>query len=124
MPFRWRACGGAPSRFDVNRCDIDSSRKKKSGAKITATSMDARMPPITPVPIARRLFAPAPVAMASGTQPKPKASEVMTIARRRDLAAANAASRAGIPSRTCSMATSQMRMAFFADRPTSVTRPT
>ena len=36
-----------------------SSSQKNSGAKITATIIDARMPPITPVPIARRLLAPA-----------------------------------------------------------------
>ena len=72
---------------------------------------------MTPVPIARRLLAPAPVAIASGTQPKPNASDVITIARRRVFAAASAASRADMPSRTCSIATSQMRIAFLADRP-------
>ena len=35
-----------------------SSSQKNSGAKKIATAVEARMPPITPVPIARRLFAP------------------------------------------------------------------
>ena len=82
------------------------------------------MPPITPVPIARRLFAPGPVAMASGTQPRMKANEVITIARSRRPAASIAASRGAMPWRTRSMANSQIRIAFFAARPTSVTRPT
>jgi multidrug efflux pump len=76
------------------------------------------------VPIARRLLAPGPEAIASGTQPRPKASEVMTMARIRARAASSAASSTDIPARTCSIATSQIRMAFFADSPTSVTRPT
>ena len=103
---------------------MDSSIQKKSGAKKIATRVEASMPPITPVPIARRLFAPGPDAMASGTQPRPKASEVMTIARIRARAASSAASRTAMPWRTCSIATSQIRIAFFADSPTSVTSPT
>ncbi len=55
------------------------------------------MPPMTPVPMARRLLAPAPVAMASGTQPRMKASEVMTIGRSRSRAASMAASAAVMP---------------------------
>jgi len=82
------------------------------------------MPPITPVPIARRLLAPGPVAIASGTQPSPNASEVITIARSRSPAASIAASRGAMPARTRSMANSQIRIAFFADRPTRVTSPT
>ena len=102
----------------------DSSIQKNSGAKNTATTVEATMPPITPVPMARRLFAPGPVAIASGTQPRPNASEVITIARMRARAASSAASSTPMPWRTCSIATSQIRIAFFADRPTSVTRPT
>ncbi len=82
------------------------------------------MPPITPVPMARRLLAPGPVAMASGTQPRMNANEVMTMARMRKPAASMAASRAGMPWCTRSMANSQIRIAFFAARPTSVTSPT
>ena len=82
------------------------------------------MPPMTPVPIARRLLAPGPEAIARGTQPRPKASDVITMARIRARAASSAASTTDIPARTCSIATSQIRMAFFADSPTSVTRPT
>ncbi len=101
-----------------------SSIQKKSGAKKIPMTVEATMPPMTPVPMARRLFAPGPVAMASGTQPRPNASEVITIARSRSPAASIAASRAFMPAWTRSIANSQMRIAFFADRPTSVTRPT
>ena len=55
------------------------------------------MPPMTPVPMARRLLAPAPVAMAMGTQPRMKAREVMTMGRRRRRAASTAASHGGHP---------------------------
>jgi hypothetical protein len=41
------------------------------------------MPPITPVPIARWLAEPAPVAITSGSTPQMKASEVIRIGRKR-----------------------------------------
>jgi hypothetical protein len=62
-------------------------------------------PRATPVPMARRLFAPGPLAMASGTQPRPKASEVMTMARSRARTACSAASFTAMPARRCSIAT-------------------
>ena len=57
-----------------------------------ATKVDKIMPPIMPVPMAWRLPAPAPVEMASGKTPKVNASEVITIGRKRSLAALTAAS--------------------------------
>ena len=48
-----------------------------------ASSVAASVPPIIPVPIATRLLAPAPVAIASGVTPAINASEVMMIGRRR-----------------------------------------
>lgn len=48
-----------------------------------ASSVAASVPPIMPVPIATRLLAPAPVAIASGVTPAINASEVMIIGRRR-----------------------------------------
>ena len=60
--------------------------------KNTAITVAPSMPPITPVPIECRLFADAPVAMASGTQPRMKARDVITIGRSRSVAAVTAAS--------------------------------
>ncbi|MNZ85505.1 hypothetical protein D3C78_1042990 [compost metagenome] len=82
------------------------------------------MPPITPVPIACWLAELAPLAIASGTTPRMNASEVMTIGRRRRRAACTVASTRSWPSSTRLLANSMIRMAFFADRPIRVIRPT
>ena len=66
----------------------------------------------------------APVAIASGTTPRMKASEVMTMGRKRSRAASTAASKIESPPACRSGATSTMRMAFLADSPIKVTRPT
>jgi hypothetical protein len=47
------------------------------------------MPPITPVPMARWLAEPAPVASASGNTPRMKAIEVITMGRKRMRAASS-----------------------------------
>ena len=57
-----------------------------------ATKVATSMPPTTPVPIERRAPAPAPVDSISGSTPSTKASEVMTIGRKRRRAALSAAS--------------------------------
>ncbi len=82
------------------------------------------MPPITPVPMACKLLAPAPVAVAIGTQPRINAIEVMTIGLIRKRAASTADSTTDMPACRLSTANSIIKMAFFADRPTSVTMPT
>ena len=69
-----------------------SSAQKNIGMKKIAITVAPSMPPITPVPSDCRLLAEAPVAMASGTQPRMKASEVMMIGRSRSRAASTAAS--------------------------------
>ena len=97
---------------------------KKIGTKNTASVVPTRMPPITPVPMARWLAEPAPVATASGSTPSEKASEVMTMGRKRRWAAASAASNALLPWACRSLANSMIRMAFLADRPMMVIRPT
>ena len=74
-----------------------SSSTKNSGTKHDATSVDASIPPITPVPIECRLLAPAPLAVAMGRQPRINASEVITIGRSRSRAASIAASAGVIP---------------------------
>src|SRR5262249_46506630 len=96
---------------------------KKSGMKIVAMKVAASMPPTTPVPIERRAPAPAPVAIMSGITPSTKASEVITIGRKRSRAAFSAASTALLPSRNPCCANSTIRIAFFAARPISTTRP-
>src|SRR5436305_336301 len=57
------------------------------------------MPPNTGVPTARRLSAPAPVAMTKGSRPNMKAKLVIMTGRKRSLAPSTAASRMGLPSR-------------------------
>ena len=98
---------------------------KNSGMNSTAMNVAASMPPMTPVPIECRLAAPAPVESASGSTPKMNASDVMTIGRKRSRAASTAASLSPMPPSRCRCAAnSTIRMAFFAAKPTSVTRPT
>ena len=100
-------------------------QRKKKGTNNGATRVATSIPPMTLVPMAWRLAAPAPVLTARGTQPRMKASEVITMGRKRRRAASSAACTASLPSlRYCSTANSTIRMAFFADRPISVTRAT
>ena len=82
------------------------------------------MPPMTPVPMAVRPPAPAPVAIASGITPRMKASEVIRIGRRRWRAAVTVASISSIPWSWFSLANSTIRMAFLAASPTVVSKPT
>ena len=81
------------------------------------------MPPNTPVPIDWRAPAPAPVASTSGSTPSTNASDVITIGRKRRRAASIAASRGGSPFACSCAANSTIRIAFFAARPISTTRP-
>ena len=67
---------------------------------------------------------PAPVAMASGSTPTPKASEVMMMGRRRRRTASSVASNSALPWACSCVANSTIRMAFFEARPTVVKRPT
>ena len=55
---RRRAVPAATFFRRANRSLIDSSSQKNSGTKKIAISVEASMPPITPVPMARRLLAP------------------------------------------------------------------
>ena len=81
------------------------------------------MPPITDVPIAMRLLAPAPVERASGRTPKMKLKLVMMIGRKRMRAASSAASMIRMPFFSPCSANSIIRMAFFAARPMVVISP-
>ena len=55
-------------------------------------SVTPTMPLNTAVPSARRISAPAPVAMTSGTTPRMKANEVIRIGRSRSRTASSVAS--------------------------------
>ncbi|MNC59873.1 hypothetical protein D3C75_1097110 [compost metagenome] len=70
-----------------------------------------------------RASAPAPLARISGITPRMKANEVMMIGRKRNRAAASAASTGPLPFSISVRANSTIRMAFFAARPMSITRP-
>src|SRR5690606_36946023 len=90
----WPDCSDCASRARLAACSASNSLSslpsrrglvlnrlstttKKVGTKMTANGVAASMPPSTPMPTARWLAAPAPVAIASGTTPRMNASEVM-----------------------------------------------
>lgn len=89
-----------------------------------ASTVAASIPPITPVPMECRLAEPAPLLIASGTHPRMKAREVITMGRKRRRAASRDDSKMPMPCCRQSTANSMMRIAFFAARPISVTSPT
>ncbi len=86
---------------------------KNTGTKKTASTVAVIMPPMTPVPIACWLLEAAPTAMASGMTPKMKASDVMTMGRKRCCAAITVASVSEVPGFHISLANSMMRIAFW-----------
>ena len=90
---------------------------------MVAMKVAASMPPNTPVPMDLRAAAPAPVALTRGKTPRMKAREVMTMGRKRRRAPSRAASSTPRPSARFWAANSTIRMAFFAARPISTTRP-
>jgi len=88
-----------------------------------AMRVAAVIPPMTVVPMTCREIPPAPLAMASGTQPRMKAKEVIRIGRSRSFAPSSVASIRGFPFSYSIFANSTIRMAFLAARPISMTRP-
>ena len=82
------------------------------------------MPPITPVPMARWRPSRRRVASASGSTPRPKASEVIRMGRSAGAPRPSAASTSSMPCSCWSLANSTIRIAFLADRPIVVSRPT
>ncbi len=82
------------------------------------------MPENTAVPSVWRSSAPAPTAQTSGETPKIKDSEVIRIGRNRSRAASTAASMRSRPWSSICLANSTIRIAFFAARPISTTKPT
>jgi hypothetical protein len=87
-----------------------------TGAKTIASAVAPTVPPTTAVPIAMRFAAPAPAAMASGSVPRAKAIEVITIGRSRSCAALTAACSAEMPASRNALANSTIRMAFLDDQ--------
>ncbi len=81
------------------------------------------MPAKMTMPMLSRLFAPAPEAITNGNAPAAVASDVMTMGRRRILAASMIASSKLRPSSRNWLVNSTIRMPFFAARPTSMTMP-
>ncbi|MNL52539.1 hypothetical protein D3C87_1757270 [compost metagenome] len=89
-------------------------------AKIVADNI----PPITVQPIVCLDTAPAPTDSAKGTTPKMKAKEVITIGRNLNLTASIVDGINPIPQSTLSFANSTIRIAFFAESPIKVIKPT
>ena len=114
------AFGSCSTGFVLNRRMM---KTKKTGTNRTARIVAEIMPPSTPVPMACWLFDAAPEAMARGTTPKMKASEVMTIGRKRSVDASMVASTSDLPGFQRSLANSTIRIAFLAERPMIVMRP-
>ncbi len=88
-----------------------------------ASTVALSMPPTTAVPIAIRLAAPAPVAIASGKVPNTKAIEVIRMGRSRSCAALIAACAKGVPASKNALANSTIRIAFLTAKPTVVSSP-
>src|SRR3546814_93589 len=86
----WGALAGRSNSFITTT--------KNTGTKKIARTVAEIIPPSTPVPMAFWLAALAPVAIASGSTPKLKASEVMMIGRKRSRAASMVASSRGLAS--------------------------
>ena len=81
------------------------------------------MPKNTAIPIAWRISEPAPDDSTSGTTPMMKAIDVIRIGRRRKRLASIAACTIERPCISSSRANSTIRIAFFADNPTSTIKP-
>ena len=78
---------------------VNGARRSYSTGVTNRVSSEAMpSPPMTTMPIAARLSAPAPVASTSGTAPRMVETTVMTIGRRRIADASSTASRIERPS--------------------------
>src|SRR5262249_4332811 len=106
-------------RHSSNRC----TTAKNEGTNSTAKQVDAIIPVNTVMPIDTRALAPAPLASTSGTTPRMKANDVITIGRKRARAASVADSRIGFPDSRSSRASSTIRIAFWAESAISRTSP-
>ena len=100
-----------------------SMLKKNTGVRNMPNSVTPNMPLNTAVPSVRRISAPAPWASISGTTPRMKANEVMTIGRNRSRQASSVAWRRGSPLSRFILANSTIKIAFLLARPTSTTKP-
>ena len=96
---------------------------QKLGTKRVPMMALRNIPNTTAVPSDMRLSAPAPVANIMGITPKMNASAVIMMGRKRMTPALSAEVRIGVPDFRKSVAYSTMRMAFFADSPSSSINP-
>ena len=83
----------------------------------------AIIPPITVTPIVLRATAPAPVANTNGNTPRIKASDVMSMGRKRIDTASIVDCKRSSPLSTRTLAYSTIKIAFLAARPIKVIRP-
>ena len=97
--------------------------KKNTGVRKTPKAVTPIMPANTAVPRVRRISAPAPPAMTSGTTPRMNATLVITIGRSRSLHASRVACHTLAPACRRDRAYSTIRMAFLLASPTSTTNP-
>lgn len=98
---------------------------KNTGTKKMARTVAVTIPPITPVPTAFCAPEPAPELITSGITPRINAVDVIRIGRRRIRTASSVASIRPLPSFSIrSLANSTISIAFFADKPMVVSRPT
>ena len=116
----WGVAWADPGRWPVKR----TTTTKKTGMMSTARTVAEAMPPATAQPMAFWPPEPAPLARASGKTPRMKAMEVIRMGRSRMRAAARVASTRSMPASYWASANSTMRMAFLAERPMVVSRPT
>jgi hypothetical protein len=96
---------------------------KNIGVRKMPNSVTPSIPLNTAVPSERRISAPAPVAITSGTTPRMKANDVIKIGRSRSRTASSVAWWRGAPSSRFAFANSTIRIAFLHARPTSTIRP-
>ena len=96
---------------------------KKNGMSCIPMKTAASIPKNTPVPIAFRLADPGPEASTIGSMPNMNANEVISIGRKRSLAACSVALRTLTPASVSSLANSTISMAFLAASPISITSP-
>ena len=85
---------GLARRRSSKRC----TTTKKEGTNNTARQVEAIIPLKTDIPSDCLAFAPAPVAVTSGSTPRIKANEVIRIGRNLVRAASTAGSAMGVPS--------------------------
>jgi hypothetical protein len=97
---------------------------KNTGTKNTASTVPVIMPPSTPVPMARWLAEPAPLAMASGSTPSTEGHRGHDDGAEAQMRGFQGRLDHPLPWACRSLANSMIKIAFLADRPMMVISPT